>query len=214
MRQSNDLGLWAEVRTSLRSARAALFLDRDGVVVEEVDYLHRAEDIRLTPGAAAAIARANEAGISIVLVTNQAGVGRGYYGWEDFAAVQEALHAALARQGARLDAVYACGYHENGQGRLRISEHAWRKPNCGMLLAAADNLGIELSRSWIVGDRASDLEAGKRAGLPGGTLVATGHGAEPTERVAATALAGPEFAVDMAERLGVLSPAGAAGWSR
>lgn len=173
----DGVGLWAESLTRRELAgRPALFLDRDGVIVEETHYLSRAEDMVMIPGVAEAIAKANAREIPVIVVTNQAGIARGYYGWEDFAKVQAAIIAALAAAGATLDVVLACGYHGVGTGPLAVADHAWRKPNCGMLDYAAERHGIDLGRSWIVGDKVSDLEAGLKAGLTGGFLVKTGHG--------------------------------------
>jgi D-glycero-D-manno-heptose 1,7-bisphosphate phosphatase len=185
-------GIWREVRR--RSATgAALFLDRDGVVVEETEYLCRVEDIKIVPGAAAAIAAANNRKIPVVLITNQAGIGRGYYGWSEFAAVQSALAAALETHGAFLDAVYACPYHPDGKGAFAHPDHPARKPNPGMILRAADDLGLDLAKSWLVGDRAIDIEAAKRAGLAGAMQVMTGYG--DTERSKSAACAAPGFEV-------------------
>src|SRR5262249_42515743 len=111
-------GVWCEVFSSGALGQPALFLDRDGVVVEEVDYLHRVEDITLCEDAAAVVAAANRSAIAVVLVTNQAGIGRDYYGWADFLAVQQAIHAAMADKGARFDAVYACPYHREARAPL------------------------------------------------------------------------------------------------
>lgn len=182
-----EQGIWLEVRTDLSglAPRPALFLDRDGVVVEEVGYLHRAEDVRLIPGAAEAIAAANRAGVPVVIVTNQAGIGRGYYGWEDFAQVQSRLLADLVRGGAWVDMVLACPFHAEGRGAFAVDDHPARKPNPGMILAAAEALPIDLGRSWIVGDQASDLEAGRRANLAGAIHVASGHGAAERELISA-----------------------------
>lgn len=199
-----DPGLWAERRTALHGG-PALFLDRDGVIVEEVNYLHKLEDVALTHGAAELIARVNALGIAVVMVTNQAGVGRGYYDWNDFSSVQDEIHRRLGAQGAHLDAVYACGYHAEGKPPLN-ADHAWRKPQPGMLLAAANDLGINLTRSWIVGDRASDLAAGEAAGLAGGALVATGYGVEREQAIEATALASDHFAVRLISRLEKFDP--------
>src|ERR1700689_4700078 len=110
----NAEGVWCEILTRIAPGRPALFVDRDGAVVEETDYLCRAEDVILIPGAAAAIAVANKHGVAVVMVTNQAGIGRGYYGWSEFQAVQKAIVSALAAQGARIDAVYACPHHRDG----------------------------------------------------------------------------------------------------
>lgn len=170
-------GLWAERRSEAgRHGRPALFLDRDGVVVHDVHHLRRVEDVKLMEGIETFIAGAAAAGAAVIMVTNQSGIGRELFGWDDFEKVQDAIHAILASRGAGFDAVYACGYHEDATlPGLAIADHPWRKPNPGMLLAAAEEFGADLSRSWIVGDRSSDIEAGRRAGIAGGVLI----GSEP-----------------------------------
>ena len=194
-----DAGLWCacEIGASVSPDRPALFLDRDGVIVVDTHYLNRIRDMRLIPGAAAAIARCNALGIPVVVVTNQAGIGRGYYGWADFHAVQGALAAELEAEGARLDGVLACAYHGEGHGPLQVANHPWRKPNPGMLLAAGKQMTLDLSRSWVVGDRAHDLAAGAAAGLAGGTLLA----ADERERQAAARLMNAQFVVETAPNL-------------
>ncbi|MFQ6018041.1 MAG: D-glycero-alpha-D-manno-heptose-1,7-bisphosphate 7-phosphatase [Kiloniellaceae bacterium] len=178
---------------------AALFLDRDGVVVEEVGYLHRPDDVRLVPGAAAVIAAANRADLPVVVVTNQAGIGRGLYGWADFAATQERIIAELVRAGAVLDMVLACPYHPEARPPYRHPDHPCRKPRPGMLRRAAARLGLDLAGSWIIGDHASDLEAGRAAGLAGGLHVLTGYGA--AERDAAAGLATARFRIRLGESI-------------
>ncbi|MGB0670943.1 MAG: D-glycero-alpha-D-manno-heptose-1,7-bisphosphate 7-phosphatase [Rhodospirillales bacterium] len=189
-------GIWCEVlhRGSAR-ARPCLFLDRDGVIVEEVNYLHRPEDCRLERGAAAIIRKANEADIRVVVVTNQAGIARGYFGWEDFRAVQDCMVGLLAAEGARLDAVFACPHHAKGRPPFGHPDHPARKPNPGMLTRAFARLAILAGQSWIIGDRASDLGAGRNAGLAGGVHVGSGHGGDDGERQKALALAEPGFQV-------------------
>src|SRR5215510_5288285 len=186
-------GVWCEVSPRCNRGGPTLFLDRDGVVVEEVDYLHRVEDIAICPAAAAVISTANANAVPVVLITNQSGVGRGYYGWAEFRAVQEAIQSAIAAEGAHFDAVYACAHHCDGQGAFAHPDHPARKPNPGMLQRAAAALDVDMARSWLVGDHASDIEAAKRAGLAGALHVLTGHG--PGERAAALALSGPRFDV-------------------
>jgi D-glycero-D-manno-heptose 1,7-bisphosphate phosphatase len=163
------------------------------VVVEEVDYLHRVGDIAICASAAAVISAANASAVPVVLVTNQAGIGRGYYGWAEFHAVQEAIRSVIAEEGAHIDAVYACPHHRDGQGAFAHPDHPARKPNPGMLQRAAAGLDIDMARSWLVGDRAGDVEAAKRAGLAGALHVLTGYG--QAERAAALALSGPRFDV-------------------
>jgi D-glycero-D-manno-heptose 1,7-bisphosphate phosphatase len=184
-----DPGLWCEVDAAVPSGRAALFLDRDGVIVADTHYLCRVEDMRMIAGAAAAIARCNARRIPVVVVTNQAGIGRGYYDWGAFQAVQGALKAALAAEGGHLDGVLACAYHADGRALLRVDNHPWRKPNPGMIVEAAHRLQLDLPRSWIVGDRAHDLAAGAAAHLAGGTLLE----ADAQERQAAAELASAQF---------------------
>jgi D-glycero-D-manno-heptose 1,7-bisphosphate phosphatase len=193
----DDAGLWCQIDAAATPGRPALFLDRDGVIVVDTHYLCRVENVRMIDGAAAAIARCNRLAIPVVVVTNQAGIGRGYYGWDDFHAVQAAIAAALAAAGARLYGVLACAYHGDGREPLRVADHPWRKPNPGMILAAAGHMQIDLARSWIVGDRAHDLAAGVAAGLAGGTLLA----ADEPERVAAEKLASARFRIDTAPDL-------------
>ena len=192
---------WSQVTARVFADRPALFLDRDGVLVEEVGYLRRAQDVSLAPGAARLVAAANRAGMPVVVVTNQSGVAREYFGWSDFEAVQAEIARRLAQAGARLDAVFACGAHACGQGPLGVADHPWRKPRPGMLLAARDVMSVDLARSVIVGDRAQDLAAGRAAGLGSGVHLATGHGAEDQERSAALALATSSFAVRLAPDL-------------
>jgi D-glycero-D-manno-heptose 1,7-bisphosphate phosphatase len=196
---SGASGLWYQVTAGDFVGRPALFLDRDGVLVEDTQYLGRAEDVRMIAGAADAIARCNDLGIPVVLVSNQSGIARGLYDWTGFAAVQAALAAALARAGARLDAVFACAHHADGQAPFNVADHPWRKPNPGMIVAAGERMKLDLAQSWIVGDRASDVAAGRAAGLAGGILVSP-HDDNP-ERPAAIALKREGFAVDIAASL-------------
>ena len=172
----DGLGCWARVHHPLELRNtSALFLDRDGVIIDDVGYLSRPEGVRLIDGAASAIARVNALAIPVVSITNQSGIGRGFYTWGDFEAVQDALDHDLMQHSAHLDMVLACGYHDVGHGELGVADHAWRKPNPGMLLAARDRLRLNLEKCFIVGDRLSDLEAGCRAGVRRGALVRSGY---------------------------------------
>jgi D-glycero-D-manno-heptose 1,7-bisphosphate phosphatase len=189
----NSQGVWCQILRRTAPGRAALFLNRDGAVVEEAGYLCRAADIDLIPGAAKVISTANQRGIPVVMVTNQSGVGRGNYGWDEFKSVQEAILALLASEGASIDAVYACAHHPLAKGGLAHPDHPARKPNPGMLLQAASALALDLKSSWLVGDKADDVEAAKRAGIAGALLVATGYG--DAERQRAATLASSVFEV-------------------
>jgi D-glycero-D-manno-heptose 1,7-bisphosphate phosphatase len=180
----DGVGLWAQRMTSTDLAgRPAVFLDRDGVVVEEVHFLAHRKDVRLTFGIGEAIATLNRIAVAVVVVTNQSGVARGRFGWSEFSQVHDEIAVQLARVGAVIDAVFACGYHPSGRGPLAIADHPWRKPLPGMFREAHKLLGVDLSRSLVVGDRLSDLEAGRGAGLPEGSIVRTGYGADEADRL-------------------------------
>jgi D-glycero-D-manno-heptose 1,7-bisphosphate phosphatase len=158
------------------NTRPAIFLDRDGVIIEDVNYLARPNQVRLIPGSAEAIAALNRAGWPIVVVTNQAGVARGYFPETAVTCVHRHMARELAAYGAVIEAFYFCPHHPEAEiERYRIA-CACRKPSPGMLHRAADELGIDLERSWMIGDRISDLEAGAAAGART-ILVRTGLGA-------------------------------------
>lgn len=178
----DGVGLWLERLTrQIGPGRPALFCDRDGVIVEETQYLGKAEDVHMIPAAASAIKTANDAGVPVVIITNQSGIGRGYYNWQAFSAVQQVIHEHLAAAGAYVDMVLACAFHKAAQAPYAHPDHPWRKPNPGMIEAAADALALDLGASLIIGDKKSDLEAGQRAGIHYGVLVETGH--EPVETI-------------------------------
>jgi D-glycero-D-manno-heptose 1,7-bisphosphate phosphatase len=157
-------GNWLELRRAPAdpTPQPALFLDRDGVLIEDRGYVGRAAAVQLLEGAGALLETVAACGWRAVVVTNQSGIGRGYYGWEDFAQVQAEIDRRLGRSAAFIDAVVACPFYP---------EHPWRKPAPGMLLAAAARLPIALERSWILGDREKDIEAGRAARLAGGMLL-------------------------------------------
>ncbi|MBK5956886.1 hypothetical protein CCR97_01460 [Rhodoplanes elegans] len=178
-RLHDGVGCWVErLAVDVPPGRPALFLDRDGVVVEETHYLSEPAKVRLLDGAARVIAWCNARGLPVVLVTNQAGIARGYFGWREFEAVQQEIVRRLVAAGARLDLVLACAFHDTGDAPYRVAEHPWRKPNPGMILAAAEMLAIDLPASAVIGDKVSDLEAGAAAGLARAVLVRTGHGGD------------------------------------
>ena len=189
-------GVWVQILSAAAAAsRPGLFLDRDGVVVEDVGFLHRPDHVRMLSGAAETIAAANARGVLVAIVTNQSGVGRGLFDWADFAAVQAVIMDRLAAAGARIDAVLACPHHREARPPHRHPDHPARKPNPGMILTAARLLRIDLAASWIVGDRARDLTAGRKAGLAGGLLVGDGETAGAAAVDLAALLAEPGFAV-------------------
>lgn len=154
---------------------AGLFLDRDGTINVERGYLADPNDVELLPGAADAIRAANEFGIPVIIITNQAGVARGFHSEEAVVSVNERLKQLLNEQGARIDAVYYCPHHpEAGNPPYRIV-CTCRKPGTGMLEMAEKSLGINLAASYVVGDKCSDIETGKNGGC-GTVLVLTGYG--------------------------------------
>ncbi|MEM7123585.1 MAG: HAD-IIIA family hydrolase [Pseudomonadota bacterium] len=196
-----DDGIWRDLRVEAGGLRdrPVLFLDRDGVIVEEVTYLHRPGDVRLIDGVVGLITRASQAGAGVVVVTNQSGVGRGLYGWSDLAAVEDEIARQLGDDKAAVQAVFACPFHADARPPFDSADHPARKPNPGMLLMTADLLGADLARSWIIGDRATDLMAASRAGLAGGLLLGEGYDEGEAER--ALSLAGDQFQARRIERL-------------
>ncbi len=150
----------------------ALFLDRDGVVNEEVGYLHRIEDVRFVPGILSLCKTAMRLGYRLIVVTNQAGIARGFYSEDDFLTLMEWMRAELRQEGVEFDAVYHCPFHpEHGVGEYR-REHEDRKPGTGMLRRAVREFGIELADSVLIGDRCSDIMAANKAGLRRAFLMA------------------------------------------
>ena len=155
-------------------ANRAVFLDRDGTIVEDPGFLHEPEKVALLPGAAAAIRRLNEAGYRVIIVTNQSGIARGRYTVRDYEAVQERLGALLTAQGAHIDGAYFCPHHPQLSGPCEC-----RKPGLKLFHDAQAAFDIDFSKSWWVGDRLSDVQPARllrRDGGGGGILVATGEG--------------------------------------
>jgi histidinol-phosphate phosphatase family protein len=145
-------------------SRAAVFLDRDGTLVEEVPYLHQPERLALL-GGVGALAGLAAAGYALVVVTNQAGVARGRYDEAAVAAVHRRLGELLAGAGVRLDAVLYCPHHPEGSVARYARPCRDRKPGPGMLEAAADRLGLDLAASWLIGNSPTDVGAAVAAGV-------------------------------------------------
>ncbi len=173
-----DLASGRVDRLSRRRAKPAIFLDRDGVLNTEINGVHRPEDLVLLPGAGAAVRRINRAGIPAICVTNQPDVAKGLMSVGILEQVFAALDTALARDAAYLDAVYYCPHHpERGwPGEVAALKIACscRKPEPGMLLAAAREHNLDLARSWMIGDRYADVRAAQAAGARA-VLIRTGH---------------------------------------
>lgn len=140
-----------------KAVRPGILLDRDGTIIVDHGYVSRVERVEFIDGAPEAIARFNQAGIPVAVVTNQAGVARGYYQLEDVALVHRHISERLARQGAHIDLFLCCPYHPDGvvPSFTRASED--RKPQPGMAHKAAQALGLDLTSSCVVGDRSEDL---------------------------------------------------------
>jgi D-glycero-D-manno-heptose 1,7-bisphosphate phosphatase len=155
--------------------RPAAFLDRDGVINVDHGYTFRPEALQLTPTAAEGIRLLNAAGYLVIVVTNQSGVARGYYGTAEVEAFHDHMQAALATEGARIDAFYYCAYHPDGTVAAFAREHEDRKPGAGMLLRAMADLPIDPARSFLIGDKQSDADAAAKAGIPA-RLIASNDG--------------------------------------
>ena len=155
--------------------RPAVFIDRDGTISEEVGYVNHPSRFRLFPYSAEAIRILNNRGWLAIVITNQAGVARGYFAEEMIGRVHGVLAEELERGGARLDAVYYCPHHPSvGEPPYRFDCDC-RKPRPGLIRRAAEELGVDLRRSWMVGDRYSDTELARNAGTRA-ALVLTGYG--------------------------------------
>ena len=159
----------------------AVFLDRDGVITQEPPhYAYKLSQLELIPGVADAIRLLNCSGLLAIVVCNQAGIAHGYYQEEDAVQFNEAMKERLAEQGAFIDAIYFCPHHPQATvDRYRVDCDC-RKPRPGMLINAAEELDIDLKQSFMVGDKLSDIEAGKKAGCRT-IIVKTGYGKDELE---------------------------------
>ena len=162
-------------RTQGARRRPAVFLDRDGTVIENVPYLSDPDRVRPFPETIPALRRLQEAGYALVVVTNQSAIGRGLIDRDQLAAVNDAMTRRFAEGGVTLDGIYYCPEVPSAGDRTTV-DHPDRKPGPGMLLRAAKELDLDLGSSWMVGDMISDVLAGVNAGCRGTILVETGHG--------------------------------------
>jgi D-glycero-D-manno-heptose 1,7-bisphosphate phosphatase len=160
-------------RPSLPGGKPAVFLDRDGTVIEHVHYLSDPSDVRLLPGAAGAIRRLRDAGFACVVVTNQSAIARGMITEADLDVIHGEMNRQLAAEGTAVDAIEFCPLAPAAADRTSI-DHVDRKPGPGMLFRASDRLGLDLDASWMVGDMISDVLAGLNAGCRGSILVRCG----------------------------------------
>ncbi len=169
---------------------AAVFLDRDGTINEEVGYLDSLHKLRLIPGAAEAVRLINRSGMKAVVVTNQSGVARGLFDEAFVGEVHRRLREMLAAEGAFLDGVYHCPHHPREGRGIYLRECDCRKPAPGLLLKAAAELSLDPQRSAMIGDTLKDIEAGARIGTRG-ILVRTGYGTEAAAQLESRAAEGP-----------------------
>ena len=159
-----------------KTARRAVFLDRDGTINVEKNYLHKIEDFEFIPGAPEAIKRLKDAGFLVIVVSNQAGIGRGYFDEQDVEELHRHIQSELVNYDASIDAFYFCPHHpQEGIGDFRVVCDC-RKGQPGMLQQAAREHDIDLQKSFMIGDKLADIEAGQRAGCKS-ILVLTGYGA-------------------------------------
>jgi D-glycero-D-manno-heptose 1,7-bisphosphate phosphatase len=156
----------------------AVFLDRDGTLIAEKNYLHKPEEVEIFPGAGAALKRLADAGFQLIIVTNQSGIGRGYYTLADAERVNERVCAGLAPDGVRFEKIYIAPEAPDQPSRVR-------KPSPQFLFDARDEFDLNLAESFMVGDKLIDLECGWNAGVKKSILVRTGYGAELEKQSAA-----------------------------
>ncbi len=158
--------------------RPAVFLDRDGTINVDTGYISGPEELRLIEGSAAGLKALNDNGVKVVVITNQSGVARGFYDHKDVDAVNGRLAALLKKTGARFDALYYCPHHPDDSCECR-------KPGTALIRRAAKEHGIDPSISYVVGDRASDLELAAKIGAKG-VLVKTGPWQEELKKLSFT----------------------------
>lgn len=157
------------------------FLDRDGVIIEDENYLADPAQARLCPGCAEAFKRIADAGYRIIVTSNQSGIARGYFSWKEVKAVETRIEELLAKEGApKPDAWYYCPHHPKGILPEYAQDCSCRKPKPGLLIQAGREHEVDFPHSYMIGDKLSDLKAAYAAGCRSGALVLTGHGGEQT----------------------------------
>jgi D-glycero-D-manno-heptose 1,7-bisphosphate phosphatase len=179
----------AAITSQFAAMERAVFLDRDGTLIAEKNYLCRPEDVEVFPGAGAALKKLSVAGFKFVIVTNQSGIGRGYFSLADAERVNEQLAREFARDGVRFEKFYIAPEAPDQPSR-------GRKPSPQFLFDARDEFGLNLAESFMVGDKLIDLECGWNAGVKKSILVRTGYGAE-VERAAANKFASAVIVSDL-----------------
>lgn len=161
----------------MRNRNKAVFIDRDGTINEEVQYLANLQDFKLVPGVGEAIKLLNEDEFKVIVVTNQAGVARGYFGEDKIKEIHQEMRRQLREKGAYLDGIYYCPHHPT-EGVGKYKKNCWcRKPNPGMVEKAAKDFNLDLGKSYVIGDQLIDVKLGNNAGCKT-VLVLTGYGRE------------------------------------
>ena len=180
----------------MNGLRPAVFLDRDGTLTAEADWVRTKSDLVMLASAAPAVAELTRAGYAVVVATNQSAVARGFLTEAELAEIHAHMVTELERGGGKIAGVYVCPHHPTEGAPPYRKDCDCRKPKPGLLLAAARDLRLDLARSFVVGDAGRDLEAGLAAGVPG-VLVATGKGEAEFERLVVEERAPERFEPDV-----------------
>lgn len=159
----------------------AAFIDRDGVINRELNYVHRIEDFHLIPGALEGLRRLSDAGFCIIVITNQAGIAKGLYTEHDFRILNDYMISIMHRHRIEICDVYYCPHHPEGTVKSYTTYCACRKPSPGMIITAAEEHGLNLKSSVLIGDKASDCQAGRSAGVGLNIIVQSGHSIQPAD---------------------------------
>lgn len=175
------------------SSKKAIFLDRDGTICEESNYLSNPDDLEIFPYAAEAIRLLNDAGFLVVIITNQSGIGRGYFNEDDLDRISQKMFDQLDSGGARIDAIYYCPHAPEDNCDCR-------KPKTKMIENACKDFPIDLANSWIIGDKAIDIQTGINAGTKS-ALVLTGYGKSEIDKCNDTANLTAEDLLDAALKI-------------
>jgi D-glycero-D-manno-heptose 1,7-bisphosphate phosphatase len=160
----------------------AVFLDRDGVVIEEVGYLSDVSQLRFTPHSAQAVRLLNETKMKVIMITNQSGVARGYFSEGAISEIHQEMGKQLSAEKAFIDGIYYCPHHPEGTVERYAIQCDCRKPGLGLLTKAAEKHGIDLKHSYLVGDKLSDVECALQAGMTS-ILVLTGYGKNAMKKI-------------------------------